>query len=136
MAKPLVVTAAIIENHRGQFLITQRLKGKSNAHRWEFPGGKIEPNENPWKSLKREIKEELGIDIAIDSLLDCSSFTYNASRRVILLGFHAHLCFAQSIKKKQVQDYVWVTVNQMRQYDITEADLPFIERLKERQSTN
>ena len=56
------VAAAIIEKN-GRILIAQRKLGSSLGGRWEFPGGKLESEETPEQCLKRELKEELGIEI-------------------------------------------------------------------------
>lgn len=66
VSKPpaLQVVAALIENARGEVLIAQRPPGKSHAGLWEFPGGKIEAGESAYAALKRELHEELGIDVS------------------------------------------------------------------------
>jgi 8-oxo-dGTP diphosphatase len=56
------VAAAVIERP-GEFLLAQRPEGKPYAGYWEFPGGKIEPGEDPRAALDRELKEELGIEV-------------------------------------------------------------------------
>ncbi len=62
MAKITDVAAAVIERP-GEFLLAQRPGGKPYPGYWEFPGGKIEPGEDPRAALSRELKEELGIDV-------------------------------------------------------------------------
>lgn len=64
LMQTLNVTAAIIERGR-EILTAQRLKDSHMGLRWEFPGGKIEPGESPEDCLKREIKEELDLDIQV-----------------------------------------------------------------------
>ena len=59
----LVVAVALIDVD-GRVLIAQRPEGKQLAGLWEFPGGKVEPGERPEAALIRELKEELGIDVA------------------------------------------------------------------------
>ena len=56
------VAAAVIERP-GEFLLAQRPAGKPYSGFWEFPGGKIEPGENPRAALDRELREELGIAV-------------------------------------------------------------------------
>ena len=65
--KQIEVVAAIIR-HDDTFLATQRGYGEFKDG-WEFPGGKIEPGEEPKEALKREIKEELAVDIEIQNFL-------------------------------------------------------------------
>jgi 8-oxo-dGTP diphosphatase len=62
MTKITEVAAAVIERP-GEFLLAQRLEGKPYAGYWEFPGGKIEPGEDPREALVRELREELGIEV-------------------------------------------------------------------------
>jgi 8-oxo-dGTP diphosphatase len=57
------VAAAVIERRDGSFLLAQRPPGKLYAGYWEFPGGKVEPGEDPARALFRELHEELGIDV-------------------------------------------------------------------------
>ncbi|MBL8383714.1 MAG: Nudix family hydrolase [Burkholderiales bacterium] len=57
------VVAAVIAGPGNTYLLAQRPEGKVYAGYWEFPGGKVEPGETPVEAIKREIREELGIDI-------------------------------------------------------------------------
>jgi 8-oxo-dGTP diphosphatase len=57
------VVAALIENEHGEVLIAQRPAGRHHAGLWEFPGGKIDHGETPFDALRRELREELAIDI-------------------------------------------------------------------------
>ena len=62
--KLLLVVAVALVDPDGRVLISERPQGKALAGLWEFPGGKIEPGERPEATLIRELKEELGIDVA------------------------------------------------------------------------
>ena len=126
--RQIIVTAAIIEKDN-KFLITQRLENAHNGLRWEFPGGKINFGEDPYSCLEREIREELDIEIKTGSIFEVSSNVYDEVKHVILLGVHCNFVSGE-IKKKGINDFVWVTLEDMKNYDITEADLPFIEKLK------
>ena len=63
MTQPTDVAAAVIERPDGTFLLACRPEGKPYPGYWEFPGGKIEPGEDPRAALARELKEELGIEV-------------------------------------------------------------------------
>ncbi len=124
------VTCAIIEDD-GKYLITQRPEGSHNGLRWEFPGGTIKPGEDPRKCLKREIKEEMDLEVRVGDIFEISSNVYDKIKHVVLLGFHCYYVSGK-IKKKDVNDYRWVTLKEMEKFDITEADIPLIEALKKR----
>lgn len=72
--KTIKVAAAIIKND-DLFLIAQRLKG-DYAGLWEFPGGKIESGETPLKALKREIQEELNLEIYDETYFETIQYEY------------------------------------------------------------
>jgi 8-oxo-dGTP diphosphatase len=123
----LLVTAAVIEKD-GLFLLTQRPLEKHNGGRWEFPGGKVEEGEDPRQCLRREIAEELGIAIEVGEVFELSSHVYSGGKHVILLAFRCRYIGGE-IQKKEITDFVWVSPDEMETMDITEADLPFLERL-------
>ena len=70
------VTAAIITND-DKILIAQRGKDENLAGKWEFPGGKIEKGETPQQCLKREIQEELELNIEVGEFFGESIYTYS-----------------------------------------------------------
>ena len=124
----LIVTAAIIENN-GKYLITQRPEGRSNGGRWEFPGGKVDFGEDLQLCLKREIEEEIGIDIQVGEPFGYSSHVYGGGiKHVVLLGFHCKY-LSGDIQKKDIADFKWLTPREMKDYDVTEADQPFVQKL-------
>lgn len=127
----IIVTAAIIEKE-GRYLITQRPEGGHLPLKWEFPGGRVKLGEDPKECLEREIKEELGINIHVFSIFDCSSFVYDNSRHIILLAFSCYM-YPGKIKKIGIKDYKWVTLKTMTQYDFCEADIPIIKKLQEKE---
>ncbi|MXP41339.1 NUDIX domain-containing protein [Altererythrobacter soli] len=59
----MAVVAAAIRDSEGRVLLQERLPGKHHAGLWEFPGGKVEPSENPRFALRREVEEELGVGL-------------------------------------------------------------------------
>jgi 8-oxo-dGTP diphosphatase len=119
--------AAVIEKD-GNFLITQRKKDMHNSLRWEFPGGKVDFGEDPRNALEREIHEELGIQIEAREIFELSSHVYNDEKHIVLLACHCYFKEGE-IEKKEIHDFKWVNPQEMLNYDITEADLPFIQKL-------
>ena len=86
LAKHIEVVAAILLRN-GAYFATQRGYGEFEGM-WEFPGGKIEPGESREVTLKREIMEELGVDIAIENLLCTTEYDYPSFH----LTMHCYLC--------------------------------------------
>jgi 8-oxo-dGTP diphosphatase len=84
----LVAAGVLIEE--GRVLLTQRKAGTHLAGAWEFPGGKVAPGEDPRDALRRELREELGIDARAGEILDVTFHRYeDAGKAVLLLFFEA-----------------------------------------------
>jgi 8-oxo-dGTP diphosphatase len=85
----LVAAGILIEN--GRVLLTQRKAGAHLEGKWEFPGGKVEPGEDPRVALARELAEEVGIDTSVGEIVDVTFHRYeDAGKAVLLLFFEAH----------------------------------------------
>jgi 8-oxo-dGTP diphosphatase len=130
MKYPLLVMAAVIEKD-GKFLITQRLEKEHNGLRWEFPGGKVDFGEDPRYSLEREIKEELNITIEAQDIFELSSHVYGEDKHIVLLACYCKYKSGK-IKKHGINNFKWLKPKEMIDYDITEADLPFVKKLVEK----
>ena len=87
--KTVVVAAAVLMEN-GRVLLSQRKADTHLAGKWEFPGGKVEPGEDPRDALRRELVEELGIDTEIGEVVDVTFHRYDdADKAVLLLFFEA-----------------------------------------------
>jgi 8-oxo-dGTP diphosphatase len=85
-----VVVAAAVLIEQSRVLLTQRRAGTHLAGAWEFPGGKVEPGEDPRAALRRELSEELGIDATAGEIVDVTFHRYEeAGKAVLLLFFEA-----------------------------------------------
>lgn len=76
VGEPLPVVCLILVDRQGRILATRRPSGKRLAGFWEFPGGKVEPGEAPSDALRREIREELAIELGPLRPLPSVAFTY------------------------------------------------------------
>ncbi len=63
MDKRIAVAVGVVFNEQGQVLVAKRQSHQHQAHAWEFPGGKVEPGEEVGVALKRELFEEVGIEV-------------------------------------------------------------------------
>lgn len=84
----LVAAGVVIEG--GEVLLSRRKTDAHLAGMWEFPGGKVEPGEDPRAALVRELDEELGITTVVGEILDVTFHRYDdADKSVLLLFFEA-----------------------------------------------
>lgn len=129
--RPLLVTAAIIERE-GHILIAQRFpNSRFGANSWEFPGGKVEFGEDPETSLKREIKEELALDINVDKLFSLTSHVYHDKNGELHVVLATYKCSVNNGKARpdQCQDLKWIPDNPvtLKAVDWCEADIEIVE---------
>jgi len=82
---PVIVAAGVLIEG-GRVLLTQRKKGSHLAGAWEFPGGKVEPGEDPRDALVRELHEEVGIDVTVGDPVEVTFHAY-PEKSVLLLFF-------------------------------------------------
>lgn len=124
--KTVKVVAAVIRCE-DKIFATARGYGDFKGQ-WEFPGGKIEPGENPQQALVREIKEELDTEIAVGELITTIEYDYPT--------FHLSMdCFWCSVVSgelvlKEAQEARWLSVDQLNSVKWLPADIEIIETIK------
>lgn len=121
------VTAAIIFKDN-RVLIAQRAPGDKLAGQWEFPGGKIEPGETAQECLKREIREELDVDIDVLDFFGESIYAYHSGK----IRLMAYWCewVSGDFTLKVHSNIAWANYNELDLYDFAPADIPLVEKLK------
>lgn len=122
------VTCAIIENDN-QVLVVQRSEHMKLPLKWEFPGGKIETGETEQECLKREIREELNIEIELIKKLTPSSFIY-PNITIELIPFIVKQVGGQ-IKLNEHNDYKYLEKAELLNVDWAEADVPIVKEYLE-----
>ncbi len=127
----LMVVAAVIERD-GHILIGQRRAKDRHALKWEFPGGKVEPNEHPKEALRRELQEELRIDAEIGPEIVRYEFQY-PKRSPILLIFHSVATFEGEPSNDAFEQIKWELRERLPDYDFLDGDHDFVRRLARRQ---
>ena len=118
------VTCAIILKD-SKILVAQRSEKMKLPLKWEFPGGKLELNENEIDCIKREIKEELNIEIEVLNKLSNSIFDYGTFK-INLIPFIANYISGEILLLEH-KEYKLLDKSELYNLDWAEADLPIVE---------
>lgn len=121
-----VVAALIVRD--GKVLICQRTRHQPMPLKWEFPGGKVEPEEQPKDALCRELEEELGILAKIGAKVAKVCHEY-AEGPAVELHFYGVKEYAGEIQNRIFEDVRWVAREEISSYDFLEADVALIKDL-------
>jgi len=134
MASQTVLVVAAIIRKDGRFLIARRMDdGTPDSLKWEFPGGKVEPGENPKNALVREIKEELGIIIGNLEPFEKVSFVKEKSKTIkekITIESYLADWLRGEIELSGCSDARLVGLDEFQKFDFLDADRKIIEELK------
>ena len=122
---PTVEVAAAVIEADGRYLITRRTKGHLEGF-WEFPGGKVRPGETLPDCLRREVKEELGVQISVGEKIETVTWHY-PERKVVLHFFRCR--HAGEITPQEGQAFAWVAREDLERYQFPPADTSLIRRL-------
>lgn len=127
LAQPLLlVSAAVLIDRDGRVLLAQRPEGKSMAGLWEFPGGKVQEGESPELALVRELKEELGIDVTTSCLAPLTFASHAYESFHLLMPLFAIRVWEGQPQSREGQALKWVSLGDLRNYDMPPADLPLV----------
>ena len=121
------MTAAIIRDDRGRYLITQRRRGSHLEGFWEFPGGKRDAGESLSACLRRELAEELGATFDVGTEVATVEWEY-PDRTVVLHFFECRLEVG-TIEPRESQAMAWVEPERLRDYEFPPADRALVDRL-------
>ena len=121
------VVAALIR--RGErFLICQRPAHKARGLLWEFVGGKVEEGESPEAALKRECREELDIELAVDDVFIELEHVY-PDITIFLTLYNARILEGEP-KQLEHSDIRWITPEEIDKYRFCPADAEILKKLK------
>ena len=124
----LVAACALIDAD-GRVLIAQRPQGKSMAGLWEFPGGKVEPGEQPEQCLIRELKEELGIIVREECLAPLTFASHSYPDFHLLMPLYVCRRWEGIVTAQEQQALKWVRPGELKNYPMPPADEPLISHL-------
>ncbi len=125
--KRVDVVGAVIWNEAGEVLCALRSAQMAMPGLWEFPGGKIEPGEDPRETLRREIAEELGCVIEVGGQVADVTHAY-PDLEVRLITFHARVVEGQPAPREH-ERLRWVRPEALGNLTWAPADLPTVDRL-------
>ena len=123
------VVAGLIEKD-GKYFIARRTTGNEEVlNKWEFPGGKIEPNEDPKKALEREMMEEFELEVEALDYID--HVVYEYPNKTVDLKFYKARVIGDEIRMHiDHSDYRFISLDELGKYKFAPADQVFIDKIK------
>ena len=120
MSKRVVRVVAAVIAVEGRYLITQRRRTAVLANLWEFPGGKVEPNETNAAALAREIEERLGVEIEVGQMISFVRHPYEN----YTVDLHLYECrlLTLDLSTRGVQAFRWIRSDEFDAYEFAPAD--------------
>lgn len=130
--KPVILAAAVgLIDTDGRVLLARRPEGKPMAGLWEFPGGKVEGGETPEAALIRELREELGIDVASNCLAPFTFASHPYDTFHLLMPLFLCRRWSGTLQPRENQTLAWVRPNKLADYPMPPADKPLIPLLRD-----
>jgi 8-oxo-dGTP diphosphatase len=132
MSLPIVlVAAAALVDRDNRVLIAQRPEGKPMAGLWEFPGGKVEDGETPEAALRRELFEELSIDVCPECLAPLTFASHTYERFHLLMPLYLVRQWDGTLHPREGQKIAWVRAMRLADYPMPPADEPLLPALRD-----
>lgn len=122
------VVGGIIVN-KNKILVAQRSIQKEHPLKWEFPGGKIKVNENPIDALKREIKEELSVDVKKYKFLLDYEYDYQDIKKIHLY-FYKIDEYIGKVRNIEHNQLLWIQYNDLEKLDFLDGDRMIIDHIQ------
>ena len=122
------VTAGVVWDDQARILLARRPPEGLLGGLWEFPGGKVEPGETLPECLKRELREELAIEVEVGRPVGVVEHAYSHFR-ITLHAFHCRLLRGEP-QPIGVAEFRWVRLEEIRQYPLSRADIKILELLE------
>lgn len=125
----ITVVAALIEKDN-KILLAKRSTGDSNVFgKWEFPGGKVETNENELHAIEREINEEFEVFVKAKKFIINNVCEY--PNKTVDLRLYSCDYISGDFNLYDHSEYEWVDRNKILEYDLAPADIPLAKYVKE-----
>jgi 8-oxo-dGTP diphosphatase len=125
----MIVVAAVIERADRRILIGQRRREDTSPLKWEFPGGKIEADEEPEAALTRELREELGATLVRCVEMGRVRHVYAGGAGQVEIRFYAAEIGDENVEPKCFEQIAWVLPRELGDYDFLDANRVLIAQL-------
>ncbi|HBT03942.1 MAG TPA: 8-oxo-dGTP diphosphatase MutT [Thermodesulfobacterium commune] len=119
------VVAGFIEKH-GKVLVVKRPTDKKRGGFWEFPGGKVEAGESLQEALRRELKEELGIEVRVGEVLEKIRYIYPDEEIELYL---LSVAVNRDLDLKESLEVKWVDLQELENLELCPADKVLLSKL-------
>ena len=130
--KSINVVAAIIYDAQTKKVFMSQRTDKSNFGKWEFPGGKIESGESPKAALKRELMEEIGINVEPEDMSAFYSKQHNYHDKSVDLSFFLITQYQGQPEGKEGQAIQWFGSDQLNELDVLAANKEIVELIQQK----
>ncbi len=127
----VLVSAVALIDTDGRVLLARRPEGKALAGLWEFPGGKVDAGETPEVALIRELKEELGIDVAESCLAPFAFASHGYENFHLLMPLYLCRRWTGAVTGREGQALAWVRPQKLAEYPMPPADKPLVALLRD-----
>ena len=124
-ARKLVVAALVRDGTK--ILMSRRRPDQPMPNLWEFPGGKVEPGESPTDALAREVREELGCEVAVGRIHEVVFHAY-PDFDLYMLVYEARVV-SGTARAVDVAEIAWVDAARLPELDLLPADYPLARAL-------
>jgi 8-oxo-dGTP diphosphatase len=128
MPRTLLQVVAAVLVRDGHVLICQRSADGYHPGRWEFPGGKVEPGEGLEAALRRELREELDIEVNVGPTLWRTRYQY-PDRKPFVLTFFLVPEYTGTVTNRVFAAVQWAALGSLASFDFLEADREFVAQL-------
>ena len=129
--RTVLVAACALIDADGRVLLARRPEGRPMAGLWEFPGGKLEPDETPEQALIRELREELGLDVSEACLAPFAFSSHAYERFHLLMPLYVCRRWKGTPVPREGQILAWVRGTALSTYSMPEADRPLVPLLRD-----
>lgn len=118
---PISVKAALVDGDRVCLLLNER-------DQWELPGGRLEAGESPEACLAREVREETGLEVSVDGLLDARFFQPAPEKQIFVVVYRCSRLAGELVISSEHREGRWFGLGELSALVLPDGYLPSLER--------